>query len=274
MATFWPAKDPVALHMIGKDIIRFHCVYWPAFLMAAKLPLPKRVFAHGWWTVEGEKMSKSLGNAIDPNALVTKYGLDQFRYFLLREVPFGNDGDFSETAMANRINGELANELGNLAQRFLSFIAKNLGGVLPTRGELSPEDTDLLAQANSNLPDYRMELDRQGFQEDHETNWVQVRAANGYVDKQAPWSLSKTDPARMNTVLNVLAEVTRHIAILLQPFVPEGASKILDQLGVPTDQRSFAHLTGQFALTGGATLPPPAGVFPRFGDPKTGGKGG
>ncbi len=272
MGTFWPAKDPVALHVIGKDIIRFHCVYWPAFLMAADLPLPKRVFAHGWWTVEGEKMSKSLGNVVDPNEMVAKYGLDQFRYFLLRDVSFGQDGDFSESSMATRINSELANELGNLAQRFLSFIAKNLGGVLPAPGELTAEDKDLLAQANSILPDYRVVLDRQGFHEALEAVWVVVRAANGYVDKQAPWALRKTDPARMNTVLYVLAEAVRHIAILMQPFVPTAAAKILDQLAVPEDQRTFAHLVPEFSLKGETTLPAPVGVFPRYGDPK-GGKG-
>jgi methionyl-tRNA synthetase len=272
MAKFWPKQDPVALHVIGKDIIRFHCVYWPAFLMAADLPLPKRVFAHGWWTVEGQKMSKSLGNVVDPTEMVAKYGLDQVRYFLLREVSFGQDGDFSEAAMAHRINGELANELGNLAQRFLSFIAKNLGGVLPAPGELMGEDRDLLAAAANAVPTYKGALDRQGFHDALEAVWVVVRAANGYVDKQAPWALRKTDPARMNTVLWVLAETVRHIAILMQPFVPEAAAKMLDQLAVAADQRTFAALTPASALKGDTALPPPQGVFPRYGDPK-GGKG-
>ncbi len=264
MATLWPT----ATHMIGKDIIRFHAVYWPAFLMAADLPVPKRIYAHGWWTVEGQKMSKSLGNAVDPHMLVEKYGLDQLRYFLLREVPFGNDGDFSEAAMATRINGELANELGNLAQRFLSFIAKNLGGVLPEPGTLTTEDEVLLAHAAGMLENCRPAFERQAFYEAIEAIWVVVRGANGYVDKQAPWALRKTDPARMNTVLYVLAECVRHIAILMQPFTPDAAAKMLDQLGVPVDARTFAHLSSKNAMKGGAALPTPQGVFPRYGDPK------
>ena len=210
-------------------------------------------------------MSKSLGNAIVPDALVEKYGLDQFRYFLLREVPFGNDGDFSEAAMAQRVNGELANELGNLAQRFLSFIGKNLGGVLPEAGALATEDEVLLAHAAGLLEDCRAAFERQAFGDAIETIWVVVREANAYVDKQAPWALRKTDPARMNTVLWVLAEVVRHIAILMQPFVPGSAAKMLDQLAVPEDARTFKHLTKAHALKGGTALPTPQGVFPRYG---------
>jgi methionyl-tRNA synthetase len=260
--------------MIGKDIIRFHCVYWPAFLMAADLPVPKRVFAHGWWTVEGQKMSKSLGNAIDANVLVEKYGLDQIRYFLMREVPFGNDGDFAEASIAGRINGELANELGNLAQRFLSFIAKNLGGVLPHPGEFTREDDELLAAACAMLPTYCTALDRQAFHEAIDAIWAVVRAANVYVDKQAPWSLRRTNPERMNTVLYVLAETVRHIAILMQPFCPTATGKMLDQLAVPADQRSFAHLQLTYSVKGGTALPAPSGVFPRYGDPKAESKAG
>ena len=274
MTKFWPKDDPVAMHVVGKDIIRFHCVYWPAFLMAAKLPLPKRVFAHGWWTVEGQKMSKSLGNAIDPNMLVEKYGLDQLRYFLMREIPFGNDGDFAEAAIAGRINGELANAFGNLAQRFLSFIAKNLEGVLPAPGALTEVDEVLLSGARNLLIKCREDLERQAFHDAIETMWVVVRAANGYVDVQAPWTLRKTDPARMNTVLYVLAEVVRHLAILMQPFTPASAAKMLDQLAVPEDARTFAHLGDGHALKGGTKLPTPTGVFPRYGDPKVGPKEG
>jgi len=259
---FWPN----AMHLVGKDIIRFHCVYWPAFLMAADLPLPQRVFAHGWWTVEGQKMSKSLGNAIDPNMLVEKYGLDQLRYFLMREIPFGNDGDFSEAAIAGRINGELANEFGNLAQRFLSFIGKNLGGVLPEPGEFTAEDKEILGACDALLAQCRECMDAQGFDKVLEAIWSMVRAGNGYVDKQAPWTLRKTDPARMNTVLYVLAEVTRHVALLMQPFVPSAAAKVLDQLAVPADKRDFAAIATK--LKGGETLPTPTGAFPRYGDPK------
>lgn len=258
-AKYWPD----AMHMVGKDIIRFHCVYWPAFLMAANLTPPRRIFAHGWWTVEGEKMSKSLGNAIDPNALIEKYGLDQIRYFLMREIPFGNDGDFSEAAISGRINGELANELGNLAQRGLGFIAKNLGGELPAPGTFTDEDQTLLNASAEIIGTVRDAMEKQSFDKALDAIWTVVRGANVYVDRQAPWALRKTDPARMNTVLFVMAEAVRHLAILMQPFVPTSANKMLDQLGVPVDARTFAHLGASHALKPGP-LPAPSPVFPRY----------
>lgn len=257
-AKYWPAD----LHMVGKDILRFHAVYWPAFLMAADLQPPKRVFAHGWWTNEGQKISKSLGNVIDPLRLIEQYGLEQTRYFLLREVPFGNDGDFSHRSMVNRINGELANDLGNLAQRSLSMIAKNCGGAVPVPGEFTEDDKALLDDAAALLDKLRQATDRQLFHEAIETVWVVVRAANGYVDRQAPWALKKTDPARMATVLYVLAETLRRIALLMQPITPDAMSKLLDQLAVPADKRNFAFF-GE-ALAGGTPLPAPSGVFPRY----------
>lgn len=259
-ARFWPAD----LHMVGKDILRFHTVYWPAFLMAAGLAPPKRVFAHGWWTNEGQKISKSLGNVIDPIGLVDRYGLDQVRYFLLREVPFGHDGDFSHKAMVNRMNGELANDLGNLAQRVLSMIAKNCGGVVPTPGPLTDDDMALLGPAHGLLDVVRGHMDRQAFHEALESIWVIVRAANGYVDHQAPWALRKTDPDRMATVLWVLAEVIRHVAILMQPVVPTSAARMLDQLAVGEEGRTFASLGEAGALKAGTPLPKPQGVFPRY----------
>ncbi|MBD25410.1 MAG: methionine--tRNA ligase [Candidatus Marinimicrobia bacterium] len=259
-AKFWP----VCHHMVGKDIIRFHCVYWPAFLMAANLMPPKKVYAHGWWTVEGQKMSKSLGNAIDPNHMVAEYGLDQMRFFLMREVPFGNDGDFSEAAISRRINGELANELGNLAQRVLSFIAKNLDGVLPEARDLTTEDKDLLNSCHSLVVLCRESMDRQAFHEVIESIWSVVRMANVYVDMQAPWVLKKTNIRRMETVLYILVEATRHIAILMQPFTPQAMSILLDQLSVPDDDRMFTSLGEGSALKSGIKLPVPHGVFPRY----------
>ncbi|KAA5607251.1 methionine--tRNA ligase [Roseospira marina] len=264
-ATHWPAD----LHMVGKDIVRFHAIYWPAFLMGAGLEPPKRVFAHGWWTNEGQKISKSLGNVIDPLALVETYGLDQVRYFLMREVPFGNDGDFSHRAMVNRMNGELANDLGNLAQRVLSMIGKNCGGAVPTPGPFSPEDTALLAQAHGLLGQVRDALDRQAFHEALETIWVVIRAANAYVDHQAPWALRKTDPDRMATVLYVLAETIRHVAILMQPVVPDSAARMLDQLALDAETRGFETLGEGGALVPGTPLPKPQGIFPRYVDPET-----
>ncbi len=268
-ATYWPAD----LHMVGKDILRFHAVYWPAFLMAAGLEPPKRVFAHGWWTNEGEKISKSLGNIIDPITLVEKYGLDQVRYFLLREVPFGNDGDFSHKAMVRRINGELANDYGNLAQRVLSMIAKNCEGKVPAPGALADSDGALSAGAQELIGRVREAMDVQAFHETLEAIWGAVRAANGYVDQEAPWKLAKEDPARMGTVLYVLAETIRHLAILTQPFMPDASARILDQLAVPEDARTFEHLGPDHALAPGTALPAPEGVFPRYEKDEKAGEG-
>lgn len=260
-ATFWPAD----LHMVGKDILRFHAVYWPAFLMAAELPPPRRVFAHGWWTNEGQKISKSLGNVIDPRELVARYGIDAVRYFLLREVPFGQDGDFSHRAMVGRINGDLANDLGNLAQRVLSMIARNCGGRMPPRGPSTGDDEHLLHRAAALLETVRQHLDRQQFHLALTEIWEVVGLANRYVDREAPWALKKTDPARMQSVLAVLAETLRRIALVLQPFMPAAAARLLDQLGVAADARTFAAFMGPAGEVAPATpLPPPQGIFPRF----------
>jgi methionyl-tRNA synthetase len=258
--SFWPAD----LHMVGKDILRFHTVYWPAFLMAAGLEPPQRVFAHGWWTNEGEKISKRLGNVIEPHQLIAKYGLDQVRYFLLREVPFGNDGDYSHRAMVNRINGDLANDFGNLAQRVLKIIASSCGGTVPLPGPLAPADDTLLAAARALLGQLRMELDQQAFHKALDALWQMIGAANRYVDEQKPWSLKKSDPTRMNTVLYVLAEVIRHLATLAQPFMPGSCARLLDFLAVPGDRRTFAALGSPNVLTPGTPLPAPEGVFPRY----------
>ncbi len=257
---FWPAD----VHMVGKDILRFHAVYWPAFLMAAGLEPPRRVFAHGWWTNEGQKISKSLGNVIDPLDLIQTYGLDQTRYFLMREVPFGSDSDFSRTAMMHRINGNLANDLGNLAQRSLSMIHKNCGAQVPQPGALTEADNVLLGKARALLGLVRGELDAQAFHKALDHIWLVVGDSNRYVDEQGPWALKKTDPARMATVLYVLAETLRHVAILIQPFMPDSMGRMLDQLAVPADQRSFAALTPDHALQPGTPLPAPEGVFPRY----------
>jgi methionyl-tRNA synthetase len=254
---FWPAD----LHMVGKDILRFHAVYWPAFLMAAGLPPPQRVFAHGWWTNEGQKISKSVGNVIDPYDLIEEFGLDQTRYFLLREVPFGSDGDYSRRAMIQRKNSELANDYGNLCQRVLSMIGKNCGAAVPQPGAFADDDAEMLKQAADLLDKVRAAMVEQAFHEALERIWVVIRAANAYIDRQAPWTLRKTDPARMGTVLYVLAEVIRRIAILTQPFMPDASAAILDQVAVPADARTFAGLDR--ALVAGTPLPPPRGVFPR-----------
>jgi methionyl-tRNA synthetase len=254
---YWPAQ----VHLVGKEIVRFHAVYWPAFLMAAGLALPETIFSHGWWTVEGEKMSKSLGNFIDVRPLIDEFGVDAVRFFMLREVPFGGDGDFSRAALISRLNVELANDLGNLAQRTLSFIAKNAGGVVPARGAATPEDAALSAAAAA-LPDkLRDAMARLAFNEALEDIWKLIRAANAYIDHQAPWALRKTDPARMTAVLRVLVDTLRSAAILLQPFMPDSMGKLLDQLGVPAQSRRIAALSTP--LEAGATLPAPFGIFPR-----------
>nr|WP_294545635.1 methionine--tRNA ligase [uncultured Rhodopila sp.] len=258
---YWPAD----VHVVGKDIIRFHAVYWPAFLMAAGLPLPKRISSHGWWVVEGEKMSKSLGNVIEPRKLAETYGLDQIRYFLLREKPFGGDGSMSHPAIVSRVNVELANDLGNLAQRTLSLVARNCGGVLPARGAIAEDDIVLLAAADSLLEAVRINIDRQTFHEGLEEIWKVIRAANGYIDRQAPWALNKTDKARMGAVLRVLVDTIRVVATLLQPVMPGSMARMLDQLGVAPEARTFASLGTP--LTDGAALPPPQGVFPRYVEP-------
>ena len=257
---YWPAD----LHMVGKDILRFHAVYWPAFLMGAGLAPPKRVFAHGWWTNEGEKISKTVGNVIVPADLVETYGLDQVRYFLLREVPFGNDGDFSRRAIAHRINGDLANDLGNLVQRVLSMVHRNCDGALPTPGTYGPEDEELLDRATGMLAHLRTQIAAQAFHEALDTIWSVVRAANGYIDRQAPWKLAKEDPARMATVLYALTETIRRLGIALLPFVPASAAAILDQAGVAADARTFACFGADHASAPGTEIAKPKPVFPKF----------
>lgn len=258
--TFWPAN----VHMVGKDILRFHAIYWPAFLMAADIPLPKRVFAHGWWTNEGEKISKSLGNVIDPIALVDTFGLDQVRYFLMREIPFGNDGDFSNASMITRINAELANELGNLAQRVFSMIFKNCEGKLPALDNLIAEDQALLDLAKDTLKDVHKHLDQQAFSLALEAIWELVRSANRYVDEQAPWILRKENPERMKIVLAVLAEVIRHLMLYLSPFMPDACGKILDYLNIDKKDRNFSAIGSVGQLACGLTIDKPQAIFPRY----------
>ncbi|MEM7045908.1 MAG: methionine--tRNA ligase, partial [Pseudomonadota bacterium] len=262
---FWPE----AIHIIGKDILRFHAVYWPAFLLAAGLKPPKRVFAHGWWTIEGEKMSKSLGNALDPYELIDTYGLDQLRYFVLREVPFGNDGDFSRVAMINRINSDLANDYGNLCQRVLSMIAKNCGGEAPQPrlGSETEDDRALNQAAEALLGQVRGHMEVQALNKALEAIFDVVGLANRYVDAQAPWALKKTDPERMGAVLYHLAETIRRLALLTQAFMPAASEKILDQLAVPAERRTLDFYSSeQGRLEPGTELPKPAGVFPRYVD--------
>jgi methionyl-tRNA synthetase len=257
---YWPA----ALHVIGKDIVRFHAVYWPAFLMSAGLEVPRRIFSHGFLFNRGEKMSKSVGNVIDPFALADAYGVDQLRYFLLREVPFGQDGNYSHDAIVARINADLANDLGNLAQRSLSMIARNCGGVLPQPGAFTPADQAILAAADAMVGKARDAMATQQLHQVLNHVWAVVAEANRYFAGEQPWSLAKTDAARMGTILYVTAEVIRQVAILAQPVMPTSAGKLLDLIAVPGGERDFARLGGTHRLAVGNSLPAPSGVFPRY----------
>ena len=259
---YWPAD----VHIIGKDIIRFHAVFWPAFLMSAGVALPKRVYAHGFLFNRGEKMSKSVGNVVDPFNLADQYGVDQMRYFFLREVPFGQDGNYNHEAIVARINADLANDLGNLAQRSLSMIAKQLGGVLPAPGEFTDNDKAILAQADAMLELSRSAMATQQIHQWLNAVWAVVAEANRYFAGEAPWALAKTDPARQKTVLYVTAEVVRQVAILAYPAMPEASAKLLDSLGIPSDARNFAALGAR--IKPDTALPAPVGVFPRYVEPK------
>ena len=262
---YWPAS----LHVTGKDIVRFHAVYWPAFLMSAGVAVPQRVFSHGFLLNRGEKMSKSVGNVVDPFAMAAQYGVDQVRYFFMREVSFGQDGSYNHEAIVARTNADLANDLGNLAQRSLSMIAKQLGGVLPEPGDFTDNDKAILAQADAMLEASRSAMATQQIHQWLNAVWTVVAEANRYFAGEAPWALAKTDPARQKTVLYVTAEVVRQVAILAQPAMPESAAKLLDSLGVPKEReaRDFAALATR--LTAGTALPAPVGVFPRYVEPKT-----
>ena len=262
---FWPAD----LHVIGKDIVRFHAVYWPAFLMSAGVAVPKRIFSHGFLFNRGEKMSKSVGNVIDPFTITDTYGVDPVRYFFLREVPFGQDGHYSHEAIINRINADLANDLGNLAQRSLSMIARQLDGVLPKPGAWSDSDKTILTAADAMIAAAREAMKTQQLHQLLNMVWAVIADANRYFAAEAPWALAKTDPARQGTVLYVTAEVLRQVAILCLPFMPASAGKLLDLLGVPPgDERTFAKLGGGSRIAAGNKLPAPSPVFPRYVEPE------
>lgn len=257
---FWPAS----VHMVGKDILRFHAIYWPAFLLAADLPLPSQIFAHGWWTRDGMKMSKSVGNVVDPVELVEKYGCDQTRYFMINEVSFGSDGDYSDDKMIDCVNALLSNDLGNLAYRTLSFAYKHSGKAIPSPGDFHEDDLDMLAAAQGLLPELRVLFDEFALHKTTKRLNAVVQQANRYIDAQAPWALRKTDTARMATVLWVLLETLRYIGILSQPLIPSLATKLLNQIGAPPSERTFEYLSSEHALVGGVPLPRPIIIIPRY----------
>jgi methionyl-tRNA synthetase len=260
---YWPAD----LHVIGKDIVRFHAIYWPAFLLSAGLPLPKRVFGHGFLFNKGEKMSKSVGNVVDPFDLVQAYGVDQTRYFFLREVVFGQDGSYDPEMIKNRINADLANGLGNLAQRSLSMIAKNFAGVVPTPGPFTDADKAILAEADAMYATARAAMDRQGIKTWLDAAWALVGEGDRYFAGEKPFDKSLSEERR-GTILYVTAEVVRQIAILAQPAMPASTAKLLDLLALPETSRTFAALGPAGRLKPGTALPAPQGVFPRYVDPE------
>lgn len=259
---FWPAD----VHVIGKDISRFHAIYWPAFLMSAKIALPKRIMIHGHLHNNGIKMSKSLGNVVSPEDWVRSYGLDQMRFFLLREVPFGADGNYSHDAIVGRMNADLANNLGNLAQRSLSMVAKNLGGVVPEPGEFTEADQQILDEAQKLLDVSRNFYETQEFSRALEATWAVLHDTNAYFAEQEPWVLRKTDPDRMATVLYVTLEVLRRVALLVQPVMPDSSSLLLDALGQSEGAgRTFAAF--DVHLAAGTQLPTPQPIFPKYEEP-------
>ncbi|KFC72383.1 Methionine--tRNA ligase [Devosia sp. LC5] len=257
---FWPAD----LHVVGKDIIRFHTVYWPAFLMSAGIDVQHRVFAHGFLTVDGQKMSKSLGNVVDPFELAEEFGVDQLRYFLLREVSFGQDGDYSRDKLVNRVNADLANNLGNLAQRSLSMINKNCDGLVPEYAGATPDDEALVAEVDLALAEAQRAMDGQLVHEAAGAIIAALSAANNYFAAQEPWALKKTDAVRMGSVLYRTADVVRRLTIPLLAFVPKSANAILDQLAVPAEERTLVAAQLANGLQAGAALPVPQGVFARL----------
>jgi len=258
--SYWPAD----IHVIGKDITRFHAVYWPAFLMSAGIEIPKKVFGHGFLLNNGEKMSKSLGNVIDPFEMADVYGVDQLRYFFLSQVRFGSDGSYSHEDIVNHTNADLANNFGNLAQRSLSMIAKNCEGKVPAHGEPTTEDKALLDMVYGLREKCQAHMAKYEIHSYTEEVWKVLGEANKYVDEQAPWGLKKTDPARMETVLWTVAETVRNVATIAQPIMPDSCNKMLDLLAVADDVRGFEKLNADSALASGIELPKPEGVFPRF----------
>ena len=261
----WPAD----VHLVGKDILRFHAVYWPAFLMSAGLPLPKTVFAHGWWTVEGEKMSKSLGNVVDPYQVVDEFGADVFRYFLLREIPFGQDGDFSKSAIVARVNGELANGLGNLVSRTLGMIEKYFDGQVPEPTAFTADDESIREKAFSAVETFEKEMDEVAFHKALVSLWDFIAEVNKYVDESAPWTLAKEgNTERLATVLWTIAQAIGAVTILVYPFMPESAEKIWSRLGSSDslDSQHLTHAKEWGVVQFGQTVEKGDSLFPRFDD--------
>ncbi len=269
---FWSEGGDIT-HIIGKDIVRFHTIYWPAFLMSANLPLPKQVFGHGFLLNRGEKMSKSVGNVVDPIALADAFGVDQLRYFLLSEVIFGKDGSYSAEMIVTKTNADLANNFGNLAQRSLSMIAKNCEGKVPSAGPKTAAEEQLIGDLKSCFTNINTLMENGEYPIHAAIDLLRERlsATNQYFADQAPWALRKTDPARADTVLYYTAESIRQLAIMLRWVIPESCDKMLDLLSQGAENRSFCDMDN--AIETGLTLPAPSGIFPRLEIPVAEGEG-
>ena len=234
---FWPG-----IHVVGKDILRFHSVYWPAFLLASDIEPPKKVFAHGWWTNDGQKISKSLGNVIDPYEIISDFGLDQFRFFLFREVPFGNDGDFSKKSIAQRVNADLSNNYGNLIQRVTTFVNKNCNGIVENKFDNSAEDNSILEKSTIKLKNYQNYMNNQELDKALKEVFEMLTEINIYVDKQAPWQLKKNNIKRMNVVLSVSINLIKKSTFMLFPIIPSSCIKVFDLLNIDYNKLNFKNI--------------------------------
>ncbi len=254
---YWPG-----FHVVGKDILRFHAVYWPALLMAADLEPPKKIFAHGWWTNEGQKISKSIGNVIEPYEIIDQYGLDQIRYFLFREVPFGNDGNFSKKSISTRVNADLSNNYGNLIQRISTFIVKNSESLISPSNQINDDDKKLIEFLKNIIENYHDSMKNMHFDNALKTIMELLSETNAYVDSQAPWKLKSTDIERMKVVLYLVVNIIIKSSIMLYPFIPKSSIKALSFFNYLPNQINFENFSS--LIKNDIIINKPQPLFPRI----------